>query len=91
MAEALKALTVAAFVAWSSFAVAMVTLITRSPNPVGLVDLGFVLVALCLAACVAFVWHYRSRVKPIIPVVIQTGMLAVGAFAWLIAFAASGG
>ena len=90
MAEALKALSLAAFVAWASFAIAILALIIRSPD-VGLLDLLFVLVALCLAASVAFVWLYRSRTKPLVSVVIQIGMLAIGAFAWLIVFAASGG
>lgn len=90
MAEALKALSLAAFVAWASFAIAVLALVTRSPDAVGLLDLLFVLVAICLAASVAIVWLYRSRTKPLVSVVVQIGMLAIGAFAWLIVFAASG-
>jgi hypothetical protein len=91
MAEALKALSLAAFVAWASFAMAVLALITRSPDAVGLLDLLFALVALCLASSVAIVWRYRSRTKPLVSVVVQIGMLAIGAVAWLIVFAASGG
>ena len=91
MAEAVKALSLAAFVAWAPFAIAILTLMTRSPDAVGPLDILFVLVALCLAASVAFVWLYRSWTRPLVTVLIQIGMLASGAFAWLIVFAASGG